>query len=261
LPYIKKTKLMSRIKQAYISPPIKYFKKNFMDRYGLSEYHDLDAPSIFFGAKESGDVINKHRGYKVVLPSTPIDYPKLNNFNKTLFICSDNYELPPEVIRKNITPEIKDYSLFKPGVLGDKIYTYGGFRKGWDLKNKILLNQIQKKINYEIISTSHLTLNDYYDIQYLKTNYYDRCFLNLNFTQGNGLSTSIELGLMGVKTVFKNPHTNNIQRLDFPNFIDYNTIDDIINIILGESKKIGTTQPPINAHNVGDEWLDLDFWL
>lgn len=53
----------------------------------------------------------------------------------------------------------------------------------------------------------------------------------------------------------------NLQRLDFPNFIDYNTIDDIINIIIGESKKIGTIQPPINAHNVGDEWLYLDFWL
>ena len=37
--------------------------------------------------------------------------------------------------------------------------------------------------------------------------------------------------------------------------------EDIIKIISDESKKIGTIQDPIDAHNVGDEWLNLDFWL
>ena len=66
---------------------------------------------------------------------------------------------------------------------------------------------------------------------------------------------------MGRKTIFKSEYKNNIQRLEFPNFIDYSSIDDIIGIIDNESQKIGTIQPSINAHNVGDEWLNLNFWL
>jgi len=52
-----------------------------------------------------------------------------------------------------------------------------------------------------------------------------------------------------------------IKQVSVPNFIYYNCVDDIINIINKESKKIGTIQPKINAHNVGNEWLNLDFWL
>ena len=131
------------------------------------------------------------------------------------------------------------------------------------LKNfkKDFINEIQKKINFEIITTSHENLKDYYDIKYLKNEFYDKCFLNLNLTGGHGLSTVIELGLMGRKTIFKSEYKNNIQRLEFPNFIDYSSIDDIIGIIDNESQKIGTIQPSINAHNVGDEWLNLNFWL
>jgi hypothetical protein len=69
------------------------------------------------------------------------------------------------------------------------------------------------------------------------------------------------MGLMGRKTIIKNNYINTIQRIDFPNFIYYETIDDIVKIINEESKKIGTIQPSINAHNVGDEWLNLNFWI
>ena len=86
-------------------------------------------------------------------------------------------------------------------------------------------------------------------------------FLNINFSDGNGLASVIELGLMGRKTIFNPKIENNIQRIEFPNFINYNSIEDIITIINEESKKIGTIQNPIDAHNIKDEWLDLNFWL
>ena len=38
-------------------------------------------------------------------------------------------------------------------------------------------------------------------------------------------------------------------------------MEDIIGIINEESKKIGSIQNPIDAHNIKDEWLDLNFWL
>jgi len=206
---------MSKIRQAFVSPSIGFFKDNFLKVTNLVEYNDIYEPAVFFGAYESSQFIEKHKGYKIILPCMPLDFPVIRNYNKTLFVCSENCRLPQNVIRKSITPRIKDYDMFKPNKLGDKIYVYSGFKKG----------------------------------------------LNINLTEGSGLSTVIELGLMGRKTIFKNPYTNNVQRMEFPNFITYKTFDGIISIINEESKKINTLQEPIDAHNVGDEWLDLDFWL
>lgn len=251
-----------KIKQAHVAPEIAFFKKAFLEINNLDEYSNLYEPAIFFGANQSSDLINKHKGYKVILPSRPNDYPKISNYHKTLFICSENYQLPENVIKKHITPKIKNYDMFKPNTLGDKIYFYSGFTQGNNLwKFNSLIHKIQQKIPYQIITTSHQKLTDYYDIHYLKNHYYDKCFLNINLTDGAGLSTVIELGLMGRKTIFNNPHKNNIQRIEFPNFIPWKNFDDLINIIQLESKKINTIQEPIDAHNVGDEWLDLDFWL
>tara|TARA_R110000868_G_scaffold84_2_gene835 strand:+ start:4522 stop:5289 length:768 start_codon:yes stop_codon:yes gene_type:complete len=255
---------MNRVKQAFVAPSIKFFKEKFLSNNNLIDYYDDTEPSVFFGASESSSLINKHKGYKIILPCHPTDYPSIQNYENTLFVCSDNYTLLTNVIRKSITPKIKNYDLFKPNPLGDKIYFYSGFKSKYDLFNgtiKDTIREIQKYVDYEIITTDHFDINNYYDIEFLKTNYYDKCFLNLNLTKGAGFSTVIELGLMGRKTIFNNPHSNNIQRMEFPNFIHYNDIEDIIKIISDESKKIGTIQDPIDAHNVGDEWLNLDFWL
>ncbi len=252
---------MSKIKQAFVAPSIRFFKDNFLKMTNLTEYNNMYEPAVFFGANESSDLINNHKGYKIILPCRPLDFPQITNYDKSLFACSENCVLPHGVIRKSITPRIKNYDIFKPNKLGDKIYVYSGFKKGNDLLRTDLIDQIQKRIDYEIITTDHNLLNDYYSIDHLKSNYYDKCFLNINLTNGAGLSTVIELGLMGRKTIFKTQHTNNVQRMEFPNFIPYENFDDIISIINEESKKINTLQEPIDAHNVGDEWLDLDFWL
>jgi len=251
---------MSLIKQASVAKSISFFKQNLFSKYNLTDYYDTNSPALFFGAKENSDLINKHNSYKLILPATPTDYPNLTNYDKVIFICSDDFILPENVIRKNLTPEIKNYSIFEPSKLGDKIYWYSGFKNGWTFGSDII-KTIQKRIKFEIITTNHSNLKDYHDIDYLKSNFYDKCFLNLNLSNGHGLATTIELGLMGRKTILKKPTIISIQRISFPNFIYYNSVDDIINIINEESKKIGTIQPKIDAHNVGNEWLDLDFWL
>ena len=251
---------MSKIKQAFVAPSISFFKKNFLEIYGLTEYNNINEPAIFFGASESSHLINNHKSYKIVLPCRPNDVPLINNYEKTFIICSDNYNLPGNVIRKSLTPKIKNYDIFKPNILGNKIYFYSGFENGNNLYHNWIA-ELQKRINYEIITTNHKVLSDYYSIDSLKSNYYDKCFLNINLTNGSGLSTVIEMGLMGRKTIFKNPFNQNFQRMEFPNFLSYETIDDIVKIINIESNKIGTIQPSIDAHNIGDEWIDLNFWL
>ena len=250
---------MSRVKQAFVAPSLKFFKDRFLKKYDLVEYNNPNEPAIFYGASEASYFINNHKSYKIILPSTPNDIPKIDDYTNTFLICSDNYKLPDHVIRKSITPRLKNYDIFKPNKLGDKIYFYSGFKDGWNLCNN-LVNEIQKKINYEIITTNHTKINDYYDIEYLKSNFYDKSFLNINLTNGHGMSTVIELGLMGRKTIFKNPYENNFQRLEFESIISYDTLDDIISIINNESKKINTIQESIDVHNVDEEWLYIDYW-
>lgn len=251
---------MRRITQAFVGDSIKFFKDGFLDKYNLTEYHDPYQPAIFFGGIECSSLLPNHKSWKIILPSHPKDFPIIKDYTKTIFICSDNYTLPDNVIRKSLTPSIKDYSMFKPNILGDKIYFYSGFCNGWNLTSPFL-KDIQSRIGFEIITTQHSNLKDYYSMDYLKSNFYDNSFLNLNFS-GHGLASVIELGLMGRKTIFNPKVNNNIQRLEFTNnFINYENVEDIISIINIESEKIGTIQPSIDAHNIDDEWLDLDFWL
>jgi len=260
---------MNRILQAHVAKSINFFKKEFLSTYNLVEYNDPNKPAVFFGAEESAELINKHNSYKVILPCRPDDIPQITDYKNTLFICSDNFILPENVIRKSLTPRIKNYDMFKPNRLGDKVYFYSGFRNGHNLW-PYFIEDLRKKVDYEIITTDHNHLSEYYTLEYLKENYYDKSFLNINFSPGAGLSSVIELGLMGRKTVFKPSIKNNIQRLEFPNFIYLpqdklgftpDSIDDVVKVINEESKKIGSIQPPIDAHNIKDEWLDLDFWL
>jgi hypothetical protein len=109
--------MTKRILQAYVAPDINFFKENFLIQNNLIEYYDIYEPAIFFGANQSSHLINKHKGYKVILPSRPNDYPNISNYHKTLFICSENYQLPENVIKKHITPKIKNYYMFKTNTL------------------------------------------------------------------------------------------------------------------------------------------------
>lgn len=249
-----------KLTQASVSSGIAFFKKNFLSHWGLKDYYDINQPCVFFGAWSQSQLIQNHQSYKIIIASSPTDFPNWDIVTNTenLFIVNslNNNNLPKNIICKNVTIEFKDYSLFQPNIIGDKIYSYTGFKNGWYKHlNVDKLKEIQKHIDYEIITTDHHTIQDYYDIEYLKSNYYDKCFLNLNLSEGNGLTTVIELGLMGRKTIM------NENFYKYPQIISYNDDEDIINLIKKESKKINTIQPSINAHTVGNEWLDIEWWL
>lgn len=253
-----------KFEQAIVGNTIQFFKKGFMDRWGLKEYYDSEKPAVFFGLEGLHEKYENHTGYKIYLPSTPDDVPNFNelkNNEKTILVLDKekypNYYIPENVIVKNEIIEIKDYSIFTPNVLGDKIYYYSGFKNGWSGRwGEDIIKDIQKNIDYEIITTSHNNISDYNEINFLKDNYYDKCFLNLNLSEGNGMTTVREMGLMGRKTITM--RKNNYY--DYNCIINCKNIDDIIFNIKEESKKIGTTQDSMNSHTVVDEWLDIEFW-
>ena len=250
-----------KITQSIVGDTIGFFKKGFIERWGFKEYYDVNKPVVFFGIAGKQDLYENHKGYKIFLPSTPEDLKYLNslsNHKKTLLISKREISTPDNIICKDIVIEIKDYSIFKPNILGDKVYFYSGFKNGWSGRwGEELINEIQKNIDFEIITTNHITQEDTYDINYLKTNYYDKCFLNINLSESNGMTTVRELGLMGRKTITMR---DNII-YDYSCIINCSNVKEIIDVINKEGQKINTIQPSINSHTVGNEWLDLDWWI
>jgi hypothetical protein len=251
-----------KIKQYVICPSINFFEHKFKDRWNLVKYNSHNEPLFFFGFSGVREIYEKHHGYKIIWMSTPTDLPdfkNLKNTNNTILIYDcplpDNYYLPENVILRQEVLEIKDYSMFKPSVLGDKIYYYSGFSNGWTPNPKTKIDYIQSKVDYEIITTQHINKSDMYDIEFLIKNYYNKCFLNLNFSKGHGMTTTREFSLMGIKTLtFNNPY-------QYKCLIKCKDMDEVIENIKIESKKINTIQPVINPHTVGSEWLELNYLL
>ena len=250
---------MKDIKQIYVSPHLNFFKDKLMKRWGFREYDNINEPAFFFGFLQSHEKIQNHQGFKLLLSGGPEDMPNWDYLTnrKNLFIFSgrgtNTHVSPKDVTVKYMLPELKDFSKFQPNVLGDKIYFYSGF--GMPLSSAQYLNTLQKEIDYEIISTSHASISSYYDEEYLKETYYDKTFLNIQLRASGGMGTARELGLMGRYTLM-NTSWYNVNVL-----LSYANMEDAINIINKEAKKIGTIQPSIQSHTMTtDAWLHTSFW-
>ena len=222
-----------KITQSIVGDTVGFFKKGFMERWGFKEYYDINKPVVFFGIEGKQDIFLNHKGWKLLIPSTPHDIPDfhtLKKLQKTILVSKKNTE----------------------------IYFYSGFKNGWSGRwGEELINEIQKNIDFEIFTTPHLGIENYFNINYLKENYYDKSFLNLNLSMDNGMTTVREMGLMGRKTITMRTHP----QYNYPCIINCNNIKEIINVINEEAKKINTIQPSIESHTVGNEWLDLNYWL
>ena len=98
---------------------------------------------------------------------------------------------------------------------------------------------IKKRTKHKIIEANHTTYKpDQLD------EIYKSCFLGLRLTKHDGLpNTVLELGLMGRNCI----HNGNI-----PNCLNYNTVEDIIQIINEEYKK-----REIKSKNIVDDVYDF----
>ena len=255
-----------RFNQAIVHNQIGPFRKPFNDRWNFKEYKDPKEPLVMFGYLNQDWIYENHKGYKLIIPSNPVDMPNfenLTNHDKTIFVGKlygkdkKLIEKYPQIVFMNKEMEIKDYSIFKPNILGDKIYYYSGFKNGWSGWGQDIIREIQKNIDFEIITTEHNYRNEYYDENLLKKNYYDKIFLNLNFSIHAGMTTVRETGLMGRKTITMRDELV----YGYDCIINCNSIDNVIKNINEESKKIGTIQPSMDSHTIGDEWLNVEYWV
>lgn len=247
------------INQARVSHGLRRFKQGLLQRWNLEDYHDRNASCLFFNLNGDEDInaVKNHKGFKLIF----FGNARGNQFIKSLIgidnlvVIYNGYLNIPKGIRfkdmGNATPfEIKDYSMFVPNTLGDKIYTYVGNQKQKHKYGYDRLLKIQKQIPYKIL----FGLQGH-SIEHIKQNYYDNCFLNLNFniSGGGGITSATELGLMGRKTIMNT-------KFRYPFILPYKNDNDVIELINKEAQKIGTIQQSENHHTVGPEWQSETFW-
>jgi hypothetical protein len=253
------------IKQCRFSPRVEHFKEGFVNRWNLQDYFNEEEPCVFVGLydKEDLQAIQEHKGIKILLPTGTLNLKKNQEYidilltEKDIFFVKDWWTRYPKRYNvKKINIPMKDYSLFKSNELGDKIYCYLGTQGNKIQYGFKLAEKIQQETSFEIIYGFRDSGKDL-PIEKLKTEYYDKCFINLNLSLlGVGGFTSVnELAFMGRKSI-----TTSGKREKF--LINFKKEDRIKNIIERESKKIGTIQPSlIDDYFVGDEWLDVDYWI
>jgi len=234
-----------------------FFKKGLMDKWKLKEYNDINKPCLFFGTNKILEDIKKHKGFKLIYPvdRACIHINTLVGIKNLIVIDRPFIKLSKEIKKVACEFDIKDYSNFKPNVLGDKIYIYLGSKLRAKGLGFYRIDEIQKKINFQIIYTIRNNIENYLSIEKIKSEFYDKCFLNLNLSEYcSGLTTAIELARMGRKTIM-----NTNMNYDF--LLPYKTNEDIVRIINKESEKIGTIQPEIISSCVEDEWTNVDYWF
>jgi hypothetical protein len=250
------------ITQCKFSPRVISFENGFKQKWGVSSYKSYTDSCIFVGMydQQDFDVIKNHKGFKVLLQTGTLDFKKNYEFIKRLaednnmfFIYSFFSGFPDNAKVKEIHLPIRDYSAFKIIPLGDKVYTYLGSppqakRWGYDL-----VEEVERKTGFEIIRgfIGHT-------MDFVKKEFYDKCFINLNLSISGcgGFTTAYELGYMGRYSI-------TTSKADMPMFIRFNSVNDIVNIIDGESEKIGTIPEPImNGYHIStDDWKQESFWI
>jgi len=306
-----------KVNQAYVQPELaKKFKHDFLSRWNFSDHSEspsYTSPCFFFGLGGNSAEKIKHYStqcnHEILLhPVSLIDAHNFIKKNKDWLVRLKNVyimaglngsenrqfqsrnrrrektfaKIPENIVVKGFQPELKDMSLYRPQEKGDKIYYHSTWRSA-NPQEMSMIEILKESVSYEFITTNHESLADYFDYKTLKRDYYDKCFLNLNFSAGGSMLTAKELGYMGVKTIAVRPRA--IQKEDFSSLrlkhfsstrhtvFDFyrnqgekcllrpSCIQDIIDMIHTESKTIGDVSPQIKAiFSDNEEWLDMHFW-
>ena len=276
-----------RIKQIYMNSIFKIaFLEGILKAHNLIEYHDNNAPAIFYGLTTPDDllVFEKHKSLKIVIwmggdinyriKRTKMDTqrrlrmihriastPKVKLISASSFISRSMDELK---LPYSIVPFLGiDFDLYKPIKKGPCIYLYTTLHSEDYYGSEIYTKLMEKYKHINFITTC---CKYYYDNVLLKMSppykynikwyektelineIYPQCFVGLRLTQHDGPAWTVqELGLLGIKSI----HNGNS-----PSSLNYKTFDDVCNHIETEMKTIGSSDPEL-ATKVR-EYLTID---
>lgn len=260
--------MIQDFKQAYISPVLKeYFGEDFLTKYSLDWYNDIFSPSIFFGLylKEDISYMAEHKGPKIIIWGGNDMNPEIFRYVADLQKTQPIYTWYPEgdisnmiesygIQLKRINVALKDYSLYTPTPLGENIYVYKGI-----LGNRSDYFQWEETITplIEVFGQDRIIYTDNVSSLELIETMYKNCFVYVKPNPKGGCTTMWELGHMGRKTL-------GVGMKESKFFTNYSSINNLIELIVEESKNIGKFQSKVAQATknsfIGHEWLTLNFW-
>lgn len=240
------------ITQARFSKSVKFFERDFLNRWNLNRYGNTHNSCFFAGVYNDEDVkvINAHKGFKVVWNSGRKRdiFDRLDN-NIVVMIGNGIEADISNYKSKDVNIEIKDFSIFKPTPLGMFVYVYLGKPKYKEMYGYSLVKEVASKIPYKIL---YGYLGN--EMDFVKREYYDKSFINIKINIHGGLTTATELAHMGRKTI------SNTKAVFCESYQD---VDDIVDMIMAESLLIGKI--PVSkipeGFFTGKEWLNEKFWI
>ena len=232
------------IEQLVMSSSVKFFGETVAKIYGLrlatEQDYDLKAPTLFWGNYTGFDStrIMCHTG-ETVLVWAGGDLLNENNINrvrsKDMKHIAISTWIHKKLTARGIMNEYKilpatDIDFWKPEKLGNKVYAYA---PDMPIYRRYLVDELQKEIPFEMIITD--SAQDF-SKQELREKY-KQCFIGLRLTWWDGCAATVqELGLMGRRSVWNGGSTPALA---------WKTKQDVIDLIMQESKNIGKRQDKI----------------
>ena len=180
--------------------------------------------------------------------------------NKKIF-CYQAPGFPSNIAKKYSIPHkslfiaMKDYTAYSSCLLGENIYAYKGIhgnRPDYFKFNDVISSLIK------VFGEDRIIYTEFKSSQELIENYYKDCFVYVKPNDLGGATSMFELAHMGRKTL-----GGGFPNLDY--LVNYKDIYHLIDLIQEEAEYIGTLREEVSiqAKNtfIGDEWLNLNYWL
>ena len=254
--------MKQKIRQAYVSPSVSAFKRQFLRKYYLTPYRTSLRSLVIFGMYSFKDynVFLRHPPPMVVVwcggDALKIDARResvllkkttgVTHYAMSGFVSNTltRHGIPHKVLP--ITPTTPHMRV-EPR--GDMVYCYVGSDARKDFYGWHIVEQISKLIPYEVAVVRH---SDYRQNELVRL--YRKSFIGLRLTLHDGLpNTVLELGLMGRRCIYNG---------GLPHSIPWAGVEDIRESIMREYEIRGQPNAYIgkdtfNYINIGDDWLHI----
>lgn len=249
-----------RIEQVYISHHVTFFAKEFMKLWGLREYDNANDPALFFGCYDHREieVIKAHRGFKLVMPTGEGSSLAFAPEDNVHVVSSPALVIPdkPDYLNcKELVIPVKDYSLFKPEPLGDKIYCYQG--RGTEGCKRKYNYALLKELMQELGEDRFLIGYQGHTIEEMIEQFYKPSFINLQLNPQAGFSSTLEMAHMG---------RYSICNITAPFCFNYGCLDDIIShakreiYVPYEYIREGISKQANYFLHYSTDWLYTEYW-
>ena len=260
-------------RQALVSPSLVFFREDFHTKFDLAEYHDPEAPAVFFGCYTSRDLkaIARHQGPRLIIWAGTDAWPRHRRARARLtrvatlgetynvaiseFVAKDLATYGLGFVRLPVTPvdlQAPDLDL-RPMPRGPKVYVYTSEDPARrEVYGQSLVARVQSRLPDLEFITCHARSVPRSELPEI----YRQCFIGLRLVAHDGLpNTVVELAMMGRRTV----HNGGL-----PSSLPWKTEQDVVELVRQEQGSIGSVDDGVAARTaeyltLPKDWLTVPF--